>query len=179
MKNKKFASFLAAAAALVLLAMPAFAADEQTELPAAVIAGVLDKAAEITLFLNPCEESYRRLGHDKAPRYVTWSEENRSQLIRIPAAIGENRRAELRSADATANPYLAYALLIHAGLHGIENGLVLPPATDLNLYTAPAEALKALRTLPGSLAEAAALADASPFVRAHLPASVIRAYTRL
>ena len=142
----------------------------QTELPAAVIAGVLDKAAEITLFLNPCEESYRRLGHDKAPRYVTWSEENRSQLI---------RRAELRSADATANPYLAYALLIHAGLHGIENGLVLPPATDLNLYTAPAEALKALRTLPGSLAEAAALADASPFVRAHLPASVIRAYTRL
>ena len=151
----------------------------QTELPAAVIAGVLDKAAEITLFLNPCEESYRRLGHDKAPRYVTWSEENRSQLIRIPAAIGENRRAELRSADATANPYLAYALLIHAGLHGIENGLVLPPATDLNLYTAPAEALKALRTLPGSLAEAAALADASPFVRAHLPASVIRAYTRL
>mgnify|MGYP001536688707 FL=1 len=56
---------------------------------------------------------------------------------------------------------------------------MLPPATDLNLYTAPAEALKALRTLPGSLAEAAALADASPFVRAHLPASVIRAYTRL
>ena len=110
---------------------------------------------------------------------MTWSEENRSQLIRIPAAIGENCRAELRSADATANPYLAYALLIHAGLHGIENGLVLPPATDLNLYTAPAEALKTLRTLPGSLAEAAALADASPFVRAHLPASVIRAYTRL
>ena len=67
----------------------------QTGLPAGVIAGVLDKAAEITLFLNPCEESYRRLGHDKAPRYVTWSEENRSQLIRIPAAAGENRRAAL------------------------------------------------------------------------------------
>ena len=146
---------------------------------AGVIAGVLDKAAEITLFLNPCEESYRRLGHDKAPRYVTWSEENRSQLIRIPAAVGENRRAELRSADSAANPYLAYALLIYAGLHGIENGLVLPPASDLNLYTAPAETLKTLRTLPGSLKEAAALAEASAFVKAHLPDSVLRAYTRL
>ena len=151
----------------------------QTGLPAGVIAGVLDKAAEITLFLNPCEESYRRLGHDKAPRYVTWSEENRSQLIRIPAAIGENRRAELRSADSAANPYLAYALLIYAGLHGIENRLVLPPASDLNLYTAPAETLRTLRTLPGSLKEAAALAEASPFVKAHLPDSVLRAYTRL
>ena len=151
----------------------------QDTLPAGVIAGVLDKAAEITLFLNPCEESYRRLGHDKAPRYVTWSEENRSQLIRIPAAAGENRRAELRSADSAANPYLAYALLIYAGLHGIENRLVLPPASDLNLYTAPAETLRTLRTLPGSLKEAAALAEASAFVKAHLPDSVLRAYTRL
>ena len=151
----------------------------QADMPAAVIAGILDKAAEITLFLDPCEESYRRLGHDKAPRYVTWSEENRSQLIRIPAAVGENRRAELRSADSTANPYLAYALLIYAGLHGIKNGLVLPPATDLNLYTAPAETLKTLRTRPGSLAKAVTLADTSAFVKAHLPESVIRAYTRL
>lgn len=151
----------------------------QADMPAAVIAGILDKAAEITLFLDPCDESYRRLGHDKAPRYVTWSEENRSQLIRIPAAVGENRRAELRSADSTANPYLAYALLIYAGLYGIENGLVLPPAMDLNLYTAPAETLKTLRTLPGSLAEAVTLADTSAFVKAHLPESVIRAYTRL
>ena len=151
----------------------------QADMPAAVIAGILDKAAEITLFLDPCDESYRRLGHDKAPRYVTWSEENRSQLIRIPAAVGENRRAELRSADSTANPYLAYALLVYAGLYGIENGLVLPPAMDLNLYTAPAETLKTLRTLPGSLAEAVTLADTSAFVKAHLPESVIRAYTRL
>ena len=143
------------------------------------MAGILARIGEMTLFLNPCEESYRRLGHDKAPRYVTWSEENRSQLIRIPAAVGENRRAELRSADSTANPYLAYALLIYAGLHGIKNGLVLPPATDLNLYTAPAETLKTLRTLPGSLAEAVTLADTSAFVKAHLPESVIRAYTRL
>ena len=142
-----------------------------------VIAGILEKAEEMTLFLNPCEQSYRRLGHDKAPRYVTWSAENRAQLIRIPAAIGEYRRAELRSADPTANPYIAYALLIYAGLYGIENALQLPPASDFNLYAAAAGALSSFRKLPASLYEAAAIASASAFVRAHLPESVIAAYT--
>ena len=142
----------------------------------AVIAGVLAKSAEITLFLNPSEESYRRLGRDKAPRYITWSEENRSQLIRIPAAVGEQHRAELRSADSTANPYLAYALLIYAGLYGIAHKLTLPPASDFNLYTASAETLRTLRALPDSLSEAIALAEADPFVRAHLPHSVLCAF---
>ena len=142
-----------------------------------VIAGILEKAEEMTLFLNPCEQSYRRLGHDKAPRYVTWSAENRAQLIRVPAAIGEYRRAELRSADPTANPYIAYALLIYAGLYGIENALQLPPASDFNLYAAAAGTLSSFRKLPASLYEAAAIASASAFVRAHLPESVIAAYT--
>lgn len=141
-----------------------------------VIAGLLDKIAEITLFLNPSEESYRRLGCDKAPRYITWSDENRSQLIRIPAAVGEQRRAELRSADSTANPYLAYALLIYAGLYGISHKLALPPASDFNLYTAPAQTLQTLQALPDSLGEAIALAETSPFVRAHLPESVLCAF---
>lgn len=143
-----------------------------------VIAGILEKIEEISLFLNPCEESYRRLGHNKAPRYVTWSAENRSQLIRIPAAVGEYRRAELRSADPMANPYIAYALLICAGLYGIEKELYLPPASDFNLYTAPAQALAALRKLPGSLYEAAAITNASSFVKECLPAAVIAAYSR-
>lgn len=143
-----------------------------------VIAGILEKIEEISLFLNPCEESYRRLGHNKAPRYVTWSAENRSQLIRIPAAVGEYRRAELRSADPMANPYIAYALLIYAGLYGIEKELYLPPASDFNLYTAPAQALAALRKLPGSLYEAAAITNASSFVKECLPAAVIAAYSR-
>jgi glutamine synthetase len=151
--------------------------DGGRDLLPAVMAGILEKCAEITLFLNPCEESYRRLGHDKAPRYVTWSDENRSQLIRVPAAVGEQRRAELRSADVTANPYLAYALLIYAGLYGIEKGLVLPPASDINLYTAPAEILQTLQALPGSLEEAAALAATSAFVREHLPDSVLSAFS--
>ena len=105
--------------------------DEKPDPLPCVIAGILEKIEEMTLFLNPCEESYRRLGHDKAPRYVTWSAENRSQLIRIPAAVGEYRRAELRSADPMANPYIAYALLIYAGLYGVENDLYLPPRVRL------------------------------------------------
>lgn len=141
-----------------------------------VIAGVMDKIQEMTLYLNPYPESYLRLGRDKAPRYVSWSAENRSQLIRIPAAVGAQRRAELRSADPTANPYLAYALLIHAGLHGIQQQLELPPAADFNLYTAPSAVLERFRPLPGSVYEAAALARDSDFIQQHLPRPVIDAY---
>ena len=77
----------------------------------AMIAGVLDKVADMTAFLNPVEQSYERLGSHKAPRYISWSSENRSQLIRVPAATGEYKRAELRSADPEVNPYLVFALL--------------------------------------------------------------------
>ncbi|MBQ1503859.1 MAG: glutamine synthetase, partial [Oscillospiraceae bacterium] len=101
-----------------------------------MIAGILRHAGEMTAFLNPTEDSYRRLGSFKAPGYVSWSRENRSQLIRIPAAGGEYRRAELRSPDPAANPYLAFSLLIHAGLEGIENRLPLCAPSDFNLYTA-------------------------------------------
>ena len=150
--------------------------DEAAQPLPSVIAGILENIRDMTLFLNPCEESYRRLGHDKAPQYVTWSAENRSQLIRIPAAVGEYRRAELRSADPTANPYIAYALLIYAGMYGLEHELQLPPASDFNVYTAPAEVLEGLKKLPGSLYEAAALAGASAFINEHLPETVISAY---
>lgn len=141
-----------------------------------VIAGILEHIGALTLFLNPCEDSYLRLGGRKAPRYISWSSENRSQLIRIPAAQGEFRRAELRSADPTANPYLAFALLIRAGLDGIERRLTLPEPADFNLYTAPPEVLSRYGRLPASLAEAAAAAQASPEVARWLPEPVLRAY---
>lgn len=141
-----------------------------------VIAGILEHIGALTLFLNPCEDSYLRLGGRKAPRYISWSSENRSQLIRIPAAQGEFRRAELRSADPTANPYLAFALLIRAGLDGIERRLTLPEPADFNLYTAPPEVLSRYKRLPASLAEAAAAAQASPEVARWLPEPVLRAY---
>ena len=109
---------------------------------------------------------------------MTWSAENRSQLIRIPAAVGEYRRAELRSADPMTNPYIAYTLLIYAGMYGLEHDLQLCPASDFNVYTAPAGVLDGLEKLPVSLSEAAALAEASAFIRQHLPEAVISAYCR-
>ena len=141
-----------------------------------VIAGIMERIYEITAFLNPTENSYLRLGSRKAPGYISWSSENRSQLIRIPAAPAEFRRAELRSADPGVNPYLAFALLIHAGLDGIEQALPLPPSADLNLFTAPEQILKDFRHLPVSLHEANAAARESAFVRRVLPPEIVVAY---
>ena len=89
------------------------------------IAGVLAKTPEITLFLNPLCNFYERFGSFEAPKYVSWSNQNRSQLVRIPAAIGKRMRMELRSPDPSANPYLAYALIMAAGLEGVERKLEL------------------------------------------------------
>ena len=99
-----------------------------------MIAGILANVRSMTAFLNPTENSYRRLGQRKAPAYISWSPENRSQLVRIPAAVGEYRRAELRSPDPTANPYIAFALMIYAALDGIKNNLELPKPANINLF---------------------------------------------
>lgn len=64
-----------------------------------LIAGILDKISDMTVFLNPTENSYKRFGKNKAPQYISWSSENRSQLVRVPSAVGEYRRVELRSPD--------------------------------------------------------------------------------
>lgn len=142
------------------------------------IAGVLDTVSDMTAFLNPLESSYQRLGNCKAPRYISWSAENRSQLVRIPAAFAEQRRAELRSPDPCANPYIAYALMIYASLHGIENGLTLPPAAELNLFTASAQALSRFARLPATLSQAKEAAAGSAFIRRHLPESIIASYVK-
>ena len=138
-----------------------------------MIAGILENVADMTVFLNPSKQSFHRLGFNKAPKYISWSSENRSQLIRIPAATGEYRRAELRSPDPLANPYIAYTLLIYAGLYGIQNKLELPEPANVNLFTADAETLANYKTLPLSLAEARKRAFDSSFVRDHLPLSLI------
>ena len=141
-----------------------------------MIAGVLDKVVEMTAFLNPTEDSYKRFGMDKAPGYVSWSSENRSQLVRIPAAVGEYRRAELRSPDPMANPYLAFTLMIYAALNGLENKLDLPEAANINLYKADAETLARLKKLPESLSEACKVAAASEFIKKHIPAAILDIY---
>ena len=142
-----------------------------------VIAGILAHIREITAFLNITESSYKRFGSNKAPKYISWSGENRSQLIRIPAAQGEYRRAELRSPDPMCNPYLAFTLLIRAGLDGVKNNMVLPVAADINLYTASEEVTAHYEKLPETLDEAKAAAKASAFVAENLPASIIADYT--
>jgi glutamine synthetase len=152
--------------------------DDSSEKLTHMIAGVLDRAIPTTVFLDPTEDSYKRLGQRKAPRYVSWSAENRSQLVRIPAASKEFRRAELRSPDPTANPYLAFALIIYSCLYGMEKGISLPPEADFNTFSALPEQLKDYKKLPSSLAEAYTAASQSTFIREHIPASVIEAYGR-
>ena len=112
------------------------------------IAGIMAHIKEMTAFLNPTENSYKRLGEKKAPKYITWSKENRSQLIRIPAATGEYERIELRSPDPTANPYITFALLIYAGIDGILNKKKLRNSTDINLFKADQSVTKNLDVLP-------------------------------
>ena len=84
------------------------------------IAGILDRINELTAILNPIVNSYRRFGTYEAPKNITWSYKGRDSLIRIPAASGNYSRMELRSADCVCNPYLAFTLLIKAGIEGIE-----------------------------------------------------------
>lgn len=143
-----------------------------------MIAGILDKIVEMTAFLNPTENSYLRFGRDKAPGYVSWSGENRSQLVRIPAAVGEYRRAEVRSPDPTANPYLAFTLMIYAGLYGLQNKLDMPLPANINLYKASDEALAGLQKLPENLHQAREIAAASGFLKAHIPEEVLNIYCK-
>ena len=141
-----------------------------------MIAGVLDKVVDMTAFLNPTEASYQRFGNHKAPGYVSWSCENRSQLVRIPAAVGEYRRAELRSPDPLANPYLAFALMIYAALSGLESRQPLPEAANINLYKADAQTLSRFRKLPETLNAACSIAAESDFIKAHIPAAILDIY---
>ena len=140
------------------------------------LAGILDCIDQMTLFLNPGKNSYRRLGSLKAPAYISWSEENRSQLIRIPATPQGHFRAELRSADPSANPYIAFALLIYACLYGVKGGLELCEPADIDLYTAPDDVLERFARLPMSLEEAEQKAGASEFIRLCIPEPILNAY---
>ena len=143
-----------------------------------MIAGILDKIVPMTIFLNPTEGSYARLGQMKAPRYVSWSRENRSQLVRIPAAEKEYRRAELRSPDPSANPYIAFTLMIRAALRGIKNGTALPAPVDLNLYRADEKTTAKLTALPDTPAKAKAAAKADEWIKECLPAEITALYCK-
>lgn len=141
------------------------------------LAGIMKHIREITVFLNPTEDSYKRLGSFKAPKYISWSKENRSQLIRIPAANGEFKRAELRSPDPMANPYLAFAMIIYASIDGIRNDLDLPQATNVNLYSSDCDNTN-VGILPVNLSEAKKICLESEFVNRYLPGEIIDIYCK-
>ena len=140
------------------------------------IEGVLRHIKEITAFLNISNESYDRLGKMMAPKYISWSKENRSELIRIPAASDSFVRAELRSPDPLINPYLAFTLIIYAALDGIQNQMALRAPVDMDLFHADEKALNKLDKLPKNLSEAKEIASESEFVKKHLPKEILESY---
>lgn len=131
-----------------------------------VAAGIIEKIREITIFLNPKDASFARLGNSLAPDKVNWSSAGESELIHMDVYRGKTR-VELRSPDAEGNPYLVYALLIRAGLYGIEKKLNLPEE-----LSAEAE------FLPGSRKEASKFALESDFVKQYIPEGLLKEYTK-
>ena len=129
-------------------------------------AGIIDKIRDMTLFLNPSDHSYARFGKGTAPDRVNWSSSDGSEMVHISDHHGKTR-VELRSPDALSNPYLVYALLIHAGLYGIEKKLELPEEMD-------AEGV----LLPQSRKEAISAAEDSAFIREILPEEILACYTK-
>ena len=153
-------------------------ASDGTDCMKDLIAGILDKICDMTVFLNPCEASYDRFGSHKAPKYISWSKENRSQLIRVPAAAGEYRRAELRSPDPGINVYLAFTLLIYAALEGIENKPELPEPADVNFYKLDPSVLAGYRQLPLNLPAAQSIAAESAFIQTYIPDRIWKIYCK-
>lgn len=147
-----------------------------SEMARQFIAGILSHIREITVFLNPVVESYERLSSPDAPRFVTWSWQNRAQLIRIPVSSRDSSRIELRSPDPCMNPYVAFALILMAGLDGISRKLELCESTNIDLSRAGAERTGNIPVLPGNLREAALLAKESDFVRGILPERMLSAF---
>ena len=121
------------------------------------IGGVLANAAGFTAITNPTVNSYKRIvpGYE-APVYLSWSDANRSALIRIPAKRGKATRIELRSVDPTANPYLAFSAILASGLSGMEQRITPPEPMYANLYAMNKEEREAngIETLPENLKEA-------------------------
>lgn len=132
-------------------------------------AGLLKYTPDMACLTNPTVNSYKRFipGYE-APCYISWSESNRSLLVRVPSSRkGYDARIELRSPDPTANPYLALAACLKAGLEGIKNNEPLPPSIDVNIYKLSEKERESLgiKSLPISLNEAIRIAKKSDFIK--------------
>ena len=146
------------------------------------IAGLLKHAREITAVTNQWVNSYKRLvpGHE-APVYVSWARRNRSTLVRVPMYKPEKEeasRVEFRSPDPACNPYLAFSVMLAAGLEGIEKEYELPEPVEQNIYRMSEEERRQLgiASLPGSLIEAIQLTEKSKLVRKTLGDHVFNSF---
>ena len=134
------------------------------------VAGLLTHAPEITAVTNQFVNSYKRLwGGHEAPNYITWGHNNRSALVRVPLykpGKGQSARIEYRAMDSAANPYLAFALLLAAGLKGIEEGYELPPEAEDTVWELSNQERRALgyKALPTSLDHALNVMEESELV---------------
>ncbi len=134
------------------------------------VAGLLHHAAEMSAVLNPWVNSYKRLaGGGEAPAYSCWGQNNRSAMVRIPMfkpTKGSSARIELRSLDSSVNPYLAYALILAAGLSGIEQELPLPDPAEDDVWslTGRQRAALGIRPLPRNLDSAVRAMEGSELV---------------
>ncbi|MDA8400443.1 MAG: glutamine synthetase family protein [Actinomycetota bacterium] len=148
------------------------------------IAGLLQHAREITAVTNQWVNSYKRLvaGYE-APVNVSWAHNNRSALIRVPVAKPgkvESTRIEYRAPDPACNPYLAFAVILAAGLDGVTSGYDLPAEAATNLYTMTPQELasEGIRPLPSNLEEAVALMESSELVAETLGEHVFEWFIR-
>ena len=136
----------------------------------AFIAGLLEHAPEITAVTNQWVNSYKRLaGGGEAPAYICWGHNNRSALIRVPMYKphkGNSTRIEFRSLDPACNPYLAFAVILAAGLKGVEQGYDLPPGAEDDVWSLTAAERRALglTPLPSSLNQAITAMERSELV---------------
>ncbi len=132
------------------------------------VGGLLHHAKGYTAVTNPLVNSYKRLvpGYE-APVYIAWSYRNRSPLVRVPARRGIGTRAELRSPDPSCNPYLAFAVMLGAGLNGIHNKMTPPDPINMNIYTMTDEEKisHGIESLPGNLFEAVKALDNDPIIQ--------------
>lgn len=143
------------------------------------IAGVMKHVKGMCAVTNPLVNSYKRLVPGfEAPCYIAWTLSNRSALIRVPASRGLGTRVELRSPDPACNPYLSFAVLLAAGLDGIEHKMTPPPAVTANVYDIGEAERKSqeIENLPATLQEAVAEMKADPLLREVLGGHVFGKY---
>ena len=143
------------------------------------IGGLLKHAKGFTAITNPLVNSYKRLtpGYE-APVYIAWSERNRSPLVRVPAARGEGTRAELRSPDPSCNPYLAFAVILKAGIDGIVNKIDPGEPIGQNIYTMSEKEKISLgiESLPDTLEKALNELEKDEVVKSGLTDHILKKY---